>query len=549
MFSAGGASQRELVAASRAAFARAVLLDPTDGRGYLGLAKGHEREGRWAEARAAYEEGTRATGGENAFLWQAWAVLEARRGDPGRARQLYDAATVADKRHAAAWHGWGMLEKRCGNFQRARDLFTTGLRLVPDSQPKEFLYQSLGVMAAERGRADEARAHFAAGARTPSGRRSPALWQAWALLEQRQARPECARLLYQRALAASPKNRHTWLAWAALEAQLGFAARARELFRQGAALNPRDAALLQAWARFEAASGRLATARALFERAARADPRHQPVWQAWGVTEATAGQQEAARQLFQRGVWADPTSKDAAKCFQAWGVLEERAGDTSLARQLYRAALKLDPASVPTWQAWAQMEERLGAVQRAQELRSLCLQQRAEEAVGLADTSPAELVRPFLDKVSSFFDFSSESGGGASAPASPIDAHYRRGIGAPPAPQQTVEEAVGDSALLLSGKEGVLGLPGLLRPADAAAAAQAAEELDAAVAGAKAQSEETVLQRVSAVIATLSGVGAAVVAPPAAQEDTGPAPAQQQQTKVRLSRRAKSTATDNGDIK
>ena len=37
--------------------------------------------------------------------------------------QLYDAAIVANRKHAASWHGWGLLEKRQGNLVRARDLW------------------------------------------------------------------------------------------------------------------------------------------------------------------------------------------------------------------------------------------------------------------------------------------------------------------------------------------------------------------------------------------------------------------------------------------
>lgn len=37
--------------------------------------------------------------------------------------QLFDAAIVANKKHAASWHGWGLLEKRQGNLVKARDLW------------------------------------------------------------------------------------------------------------------------------------------------------------------------------------------------------------------------------------------------------------------------------------------------------------------------------------------------------------------------------------------------------------------------------------------
>jgi hypothetical protein len=42
--------------------------------------------------------------------------------------QLYDAALVANKKHAAAWHGWGLLEKRQGNLMKAKDLW---MRVCP----------------------------------------------------------------------------------------------------------------------------------------------------------------------------------------------------------------------------------------------------------------------------------------------------------------------------------------------------------------------------------------------------------------------------------
>ena len=62
-------------------------------------------------------------GGSNAFIWASWAFLEAKLGAVAHARQLYDASTVADPKHAAAWHGWGLLEKKQGNLLRARDLW------------------------------------------------------------------------------------------------------------------------------------------------------------------------------------------------------------------------------------------------------------------------------------------------------------------------------------------------------------------------------------------------------------------------------------------
>eukprot|EP00959_Pyramimonas_sp_CCMP1952_P329484 6897965-Pyramimonas_sp.AAC.1 len=103
----------------------------------------------------------------NPFIWQvgsptvvrvnkanrptvAWATLEAKLGNLDAARKLFDAATVADKSHAAAWHGWGMLEKREGNLLRARDLFVKGTKLAPSDRPNEYLFQVMKPPAAPR---------------------------------------------------------------------------------------------------------------------------------------------------------------------------------------------------------------------------------------------------------------------------------------------------------------------------------------------------------------------------------------------------------------
>jgi hypothetical protein len=139
------------------------------------------------------------------------------------------------------------------------------------------------------------------------------------------------------------------------------------------------------------------------------------------------------------------------------------------------------------------MEERLGAISRAAELRGLCAQQSAAESVGMADTSPGNgvesLLRPLLTRLTELLD-----GPAASAAAAPA--------GDAAAAAEAAEAPLGL-------KEGVLGLPGILRPHDAAAGAAAAAELDAFVAAAAALGDADVLDRVRRVVASLSfGPGA-----------------------------------------
>ena len=271
-------------------YERAKAVDPSDGRAYVGMGQVLKQLGDVDAARRVYQDGADATGGDSAYIWQAWATLEERAGDVAKARQLYDAALAADKTHAAAWHGWAVLEKKQGNFQRARDLLVKGSRLVPASKANPYLFQELGAMAAERGRVQEAREHFREGTRTEAGARSAVLWQAWAMLETREPDGgEQARKLFQKSLAVDPENKYAYLSWATYEARCGFADRARSLLRKGCKLNPGDPPLLQALARLEAKEGNLEAARALFEQGTKLDPAHQANWQAWAIAEWRAG--------------------------------------------------------------------------------------------------------------------------------------------------------------------------------------------------------------------------------------------------------------------
>jgi len=367
---------------------RARELDPTDGRPYVSLGRLLVQQRRTEEARALYDDGSTATGGANSHVWQAWATLEERAGNPAKARTLFDAATVADPAHAAAWHGWGMLEKRAGDPGRARDLWVKGVRLAKkdpayaEAGPNPHLHQSLAVLAAEAGFMEEARAWFAEAVSGRDGAKSAAVWHTWALAEVRGGEPAAARYLFARGLEANPRSRYVHLSWALWEAGCGETANARRLLARGHALNRRDPAILQAWALLEARQGDADGARDLLARAAALEPRHLPVWQAWALLEARTGNAERARELFRSGVAACPDASAAvAPLWQAWGTVEAKAGDLPAARALFRAALRADPACEPAWHAWAAMEEEAGAYARADELRALRIQARTETAL------------------------------------------------------------------------------------------------------------------------------------------------------------------------
>lgn len=399
------------------ALRRCMEAFPEDGRPYVSLGKLMVEQRRYNEALALYEEGCTATGGTNAHIWSAWAYLAAKMGNISLARKLYDAAIVANPQHAAAWHGWGLLEKDQGNYLRARDLWLQGIQNLRRN-PNPYLYQSLAVLAAEMDCLEEARKWFREGTRTLTGKASHALWQAWALMEQRQGDKAMVRPLYNRGLEVSPRSRYLHLAWALWEKEQGDVEEARRLFKQGNDRNPRDAAILQAWGLLEEEQGNIEEARRLFKRASKVDPSHLHVWQAWGCMEYRQQNYDTARELFQQGIWtAPPRAPDVCLVFQAWAMLERDAGNPELARELFKCAVKADPKSEPSWLAWAQMEEDEGFVQRAAELRSFNMQEHIEIvkpanfASGLGgEDKRTSLLAPIFGQIAKWFKRYEESG-------------------------------------------------------------------------------------------------------------------------------------------
>ena len=69
----------------------------------------------------------------------------------------------------------------------SRDLWTTGIQRCQKGPGKDdcYLYCSLAVMAGQLGKLTEARAWFEEGTRLNMGKKSCALWHAWAMMESR----------------------------------------------------------------------------------------------------------------------------------------------------------------------------------------------------------------------------------------------------------------------------------------------------------------------------------------------------------------------------
>ncbi|XP_042050722.1 protein high chlorophyll fluorescent 107-like [Salvia splendens] len=346
---------------------------PEDGRPYVALGKTLCKQSMMNEARAVYEKGCQATQGENSYIWQCWAVLESRMGNIRRARELFDAATVADKKHIAAWHGWAVMEMKEGNIKKARHLLGKALKFCGGN---EYIYQTLALLEVRSKRYEQARYLFKQA--TKCNPRSCASWLAWAQLEAKQENISAARSLFEKAVQSSPKNRFAWHVWGVFEGNLGNIDLARKLMMIGHAVNPRDPVLLQSLALLEYRYSTANLARVLFKRASELDSRHQPVWFAWGWMEWKEGNLAKARELYLKALSIDSTTESAARCLQAWGVLEQRVGNLSAARRLFRSSLNINSQSYVTWMTWASLEEDQGNSIRAEEIRNLYFQQRTE---------------------------------------------------------------------------------------------------------------------------------------------------------------------------
>ncbi|PNW79465.1 hypothetical protein CHLRE_09g416200v5 [Chlamydomonas reinhardtii] len=218
--------------------------------------------GRVGEARSWFEEGTRsAEGAASVALWQAWAVLEAKQGDPTVVRYLFRKALGANPRSRYVHLAWALWERRQGNPQHCLALLRRGCELNPTD---------------------------------------PALYQAWALVEKQAGRIERARELFEQGLRADPSDLYMWQAYGVMEAEQGNMDRARQLFQEGVWADPRSPStvyVFHAWGALEWQAGNVQTARELFKAAVRVDPKSETTWASWIAMESELGEIERVDEL------------------------------------------------------------------------------------------------------------------------------------------------------------------------------------------------------------------------------------------------------------
>lgn len=353
-------------------------------------------------------------------LWSAWGLLEERRGNIDKARELFENSTKNDPKFGSAWHSWALLESRRCNFERASELYREGHEKDPTDA--SLLVSWANMEGSELGNRDRGRQLFQKAVTA-----DPYLgmaWHAWGCLEMKTGSIDRARRLFLKAAEVQPNNSSPWHTLGVLEVDycnniqgaienwkkaieveptcpLGYQSwallegnkndnmeEARRLFELGIEKmkrKPNDVALLlQSWAALEEKKGNAEDARRLLRRSLEVDRKRAETWQSLALIEKSRGNREVARQLVKDGVEVVSPSSSSSVLYVIWGNMEAEEGNIEKARQLFAAGVRSNPNKVSTWNAYAAMERKFGSGSRAAEIKltSDALLMRQGRAIG-----------------------------------------------------------------------------------------------------------------------------------------------------------------------
>lgn len=392
-----------------ARYEQALVLCPSEGKVWMLLARGWERQRHFDQARNTLRRGIQSNPG-NPFLIQALADLEKLLRNWERARKLFAQTLEVEPKFLSAYNSWAMMEDELGNVQRAYELLVRGLRLDPSSTR---LLRSLAVLEDKYGRSKFARNLLDKA--LENEHENVHLLHAVGVLEFKQGNPAKARASFLKAISADPSFMQAYLSLAQMEEYLGniSAARqayikglaeararpqpsniqldgvggpvalwqayarleekcknlrsARRVYAEAVARFPSDVRLHCEYAKLELRLGNLKTARNLLSRAIEVDDGYPYAYQYLGLVEQADMRIDAARNIYSRGIErcsaANSESRypiDTASLYHSWALMEWKCGDVTSARNLFERGLKVDRSAGWLWASYARFEADLG---------------------------------------------------------------------------------------------------------------------------------------------------------------------------------------------
>jgi tetratricopeptide (TPR) repeat protein len=327
----------------------AVRSRPSHAASWVALAQIRTRKFRQGAAagrvcfQAAERELEKVGMPPSSYVYTAWASLEYKKcGDVRRARKLFKAALMVDKKCSAAWLQLGMLEADLEHWDQAELCYETVLKF---DQRNSRVIQAYAIMESKRPYSNSRKVIDLFERALKANSRDAGVLQPYGLYVAKLGDIDSARDLLRRATEVNKRHAPAWQAWGVMENREGYPEEARNIFQQGI------------WACAQLTGGQSGG-----YKCAR-------LWQGWGVLEASEGDFAAARRCFSRALDADNRNLAA---ITAWTHMEEGLDNLSEARQLFKQSLgKFTPGTDETkqlWRAYELMEQRSGNEANAQEV-------------------------------------------------------------------------------------------------------------------------------------------------------------------------------------
>jgi tetratricopeptide (TPR) repeat protein len=270
---------------------------------------------RALDASIVFKEGVKKHGNCSQLLLGA-ALSEVKLGNEDKAREWFERAARADKRHAQAWQAWGVMEMRAGHHAAAKSLFESGIKNSPRHGA---LYHAYGNLEGRMGNTENARVLFKAGLKKCPDHVS--LYQGWASIEVRDGNLLRAKRLIGEALTRDKTHGSGWLIAADIEERQGNVGLVGLLLRRGIECAPFDPNLYRAYGEYLVRNGEINKARNVLEKGLEINPTHAPLYHSLAELEARVFNLEGLAKLNKRAakIFSNNAMEPTASSSQVFG--------------------------------------------------------------------------------------------------------------------------------------------------------------------------------------------------------------------------------------